>query len=338
MKLFTYAWLHLSRNLKNSCIALVSYLCVLLVILSIQTSAQSRQRALVTMAQSIDIQGNAADIHGYTTVGLQMDSLYALQFLDEDKLLTRYVKDVRVMGVYDGEILLPDKEGAYKNATQCTLKAVTREDADEAVRYGSGFTYLTGADEQLLLTDQMVCIVSPDLMQFAIPDAEGNLYIHVQASFYHPSFYYYSDLSFALRVVGSCEDTSNTVYAPFRAVLHTCQEQNASCTVDSLSFTVQDNEQLDVLRNMVNGYFQDARTTTATRGYSLVLKDARYLKLLREAEKNLAVMQLMQPILYLCALGAGVMLVVMQMRSRKKEMAVIRSLGAGRLRVMAQSI
>ncbi|MBE5777383.1 MAG: FtsX-like permease family protein [Clostridiales bacterium] len=32
------------------------------------------------------------------------------------------------------------------------------------------------------------------------------------------------------------------------------------------------------------------------------------------------------------------MLVVMQMRSRKKEMAVIRSLGAGRLRVMAQSI
>ena len=32
------------------------------------------------------------------------------------------------------------------------------------------------------------------------------------------------------------------------------------------------------------------------------------------------------------------MLVVMQMRSRKKEMAIIRSLGAGRFRVMAQTI
>ena len=70
----------------------------------------------------------------------------------------------------------------------------------------------------------------------------------------------------------------------------------------------------------------------------MVLKDAQYLKLIREAEKNLAVMQLMQPVLYLCALGAGVMLVVMQMRSRKKEMAVIRSLGAEKMRVMAQSI
>lgn len=336
--MLSYVWKHLSRNIKTTVITLFSFLCVLAVISSVQQSAQSRQQSLISMAEAIEVRGNVADVSGYVSNGLNMDSYYALQFLDEEKLLKPYVKDVWAKGIFDGVVLLPLQDGDFMEIGDCTLLTLTSANADDSIRFGKGIEYEENVDDSIWLTDENVCVVSPDLMQNAVPGEDGSLYLHLNAEFVRQSDMTVKTLTFSFRIIGTTQDVNSSVIVPFFTVLRACEKGKAPYTLDSLSFTIVDNSQLEILRHMAGTFFLDAKATETKGGFSMVLKDARYLKLTREAEKNLAVMQLLQPILYLCALGAGVMLVVMQMRGRKKEMAVIRSLGAGRLHVMVQSI
>ena len=333
-----YALMHLIRNIRSTFITLFSFLCVLSVISSIQQSVQSRQQSLIGMSEALKVRGHVTDSSGYVSNSLNMDSYYVMQFLDEEKLLTRYVEDVWVKGVFNGTILLPVQNNKTEEIKDCTLLTLTTAIADENIRFGKGIEYTENMDDSIWMTDKKVCVLSPELMDNAIYEEDGNLYIHLKANFIRSSDMVTKTLTFTFRVIGIAPDTMGSVIAPFYTVLRACEEENAPYSLDSLSFAVRDNNQLDIFRNTAATFFRDAKTSTLNRGFSMVLKDAQYLKLIREAEKNLAVMQLMQPVLYLCALGAGVMLVVMQMRGRKKEMAVIRSLGAGKMRVMAQSI
>ena len=338
MRLFSYALLHIARNVKPTLITLCSYFCVLAVIMSVQQSAQSRQQNLTDMAAAMEVQGEVTDGGGYVNQGLDMSSFYALLFLDESELLSCYVKNVNVRGEFQGKalLLLPDSDPVELES--CTLVTITREHADENLKFGEGMTYMEGYDDSVWMTAGNVCAVTEDMLGVLRMDEDGRQYMDFQAAFVRPSDFSVKTLVFSLQVIAFAQDGTNTVYAPFFTVYNACDEKNASFNQDSLSFTVADNSKMDVLRHSASTFFQDARARQASGGFSMVIKDSRYLKLTREAEKNLATMQLLRPILYLCALGAGVMLVVMQMRSRKKEMAVIRSLGAGRIHVMVQSI
>ena len=57
MRIFSYALLHIARNVKPTLITLCSYFCVLAVIMSVQQSAQSRQQNLTDMAEAMEVKG-----------------------------------------------------------------------------------------------------------------------------------------------------------------------------------------------------------------------------------------------------------------------------------------
>ena len=327
MNMLIYAWLHIKRNLKTTIITLCSYLSVLALIMSVQQSVHSRQTALTDMAAAIDVQCVVADNMGAVTMNLKLGPAYYRPFIEATSL-SDLVKDVNLCSKNSGMI----------SQFSCQLKGITSEAADENLRYGNNVIYAEGFAESIWMSEEQVCAISPELERYTYVGADGGTYIHVDGRFYSDHWQDFRTVPLTLRVVGSVYGY-NSVYAPVRTLLKACEEsqESISFSADSMSFAVRDNHRLDALRSQVSSLFLEAGETNR-QGYSLLIKDTQYLKLTREAEKNLTIMQLMQPVLYLCALGAGVMLVVMQMRGRKKEMAVIRSLGAGRFRVMAQSI
>ena len=73
MKTWAYAWLHLTRNIKQAWMTAASYLVVLFLIASLQASVLSRQELLLQMADSIEIKGSITDQTGYVTEGLWLD-------------------------------------------------------------------------------------------------------------------------------------------------------------------------------------------------------------------------------------------------------------------------
>ena len=55
MRAFRYALLHLARNIRTSITTLLSYLCVLAVIMTVQQSTVSRQNHLIGIAKALEI-------------------------------------------------------------------------------------------------------------------------------------------------------------------------------------------------------------------------------------------------------------------------------------------
>ena len=328
MKMAAYAWLHLIRNWKNTLAVVLTYMTVLMVILSVQQSVKSRQAALESMAEGLILQGNVADETGRNSQYLQLDKFFPEQFLG-DTSIAQMVKDVNVRAEYPGTYLgIPFR-----------LIAITREEADTYLRFNGSVIYDENVRADIWMSDEMVCAVSDDLAFMVYQAEDGHSYIDITGQFPRGRYDDTVDVPLTFRVIGTAP-APESVYVPYKALLHACdQVGHITFTADSLSFTIRSNAELDRFRSFCQAFFGDCDPLKAgERTYTMVIKDRQYLELTHEAAKNLAVIQLLQPVLYLCALGAGIMLVVMQMRSRKREMAVIRSLGAGRVRVMMQIV
>ena len=326
-----YCVLHLRRNLRFMFITFLCYLSVLLLIMSIQQSVLSRQSTLEKMAKAIDVKCTLVNADGRTTY-MSADSYYANTFLDT-KAYSSLVKQVVVKGTYYCR---------FEDYTHFQLSAITDIAAEESFQStAEPVLFDEGYDHGVWMTDEAVCILSDNYMDKLYTDEYGNRFITFIVSLY--SEYYQKSLQFdmTLRVIGSTP-FSGKVLMPYNAFRRLHQESGSRSyyTIDSMYFYPRDNASLAELRIKAYSLFKDKveHPSIHPKSVYLVINDVQYLKLIREAQRNLSVLKLMQPILHLCALGAGVMLVVMQMRSRKKEMAVIRSLGAGRFRVMVQSI
>lgn len=328
MNMLRYSFMHLRRNIKSALITLVSFLAVLMVILFIQQSVYSRQKTLESMAVSSEIRGDIADTFGNQTDFLKMDPKYPMLFMENESIV-ELVEEVSVQTVFGCSI-----DGSNKK-----LVAITGERADQTLYYDGSIFYNEGYDASIWLTGEKVCVISPEMEMCCYEGEDGKVYLDVVALVLNPASGKHVELPLTMQVIGEAV-SQNKVFCPYLMLQAACDERpDVPFWADALAFTVRDNTRLDELRTQLDPYFGDSDIQNAGEGYNtVIIKDAEYLKLMHEAQKNLEIMAFLQPILYLCALGAGVMLVVMQMRSRKKEMAVIRSLGAGRLRVMAQSI
>ena len=329
-----YVITHIRRDMKNSLAALLSYFAVLALLLSVQQATQSRQNALDAMISSMEIRCTVSDGYGVETDGLGITELNYLPLFD-DGVLAEYVCDVRMSAFFTANV-------SFSN---CALKAITSDQAVQEL-LSAPIAYDAGIDQTMWQNNEKWCVISTDLLNDTYIGEDGHRYIDVLGRFDAPDpekdiSEYRVNIPLTFRVVGTAA-VKSSVYCPFNMLRNLCQAQNPSITfwADGCSFRVRDNHRLSELRSALRGFFAEASYSnpSSLHPHAVMIHDDLYLKQTQAAQKNLAIMQLMQPILYLCALGAGVMLVVMQMRGRKKEMAVIRSLGAGRLRVMAQSI
>ena len=328
MNTLRYAFLHSRRNVKSALITLVSFLAVLMVILFIQQSVHSRQKTLESMAVSSEIRGDIADTFGNQTDLLKMDPKYPMLFIRNESI-AQLVDEVSVQTTFRCTI----------NGDNKKLIAITGERADQTLYYDGSVFYDEGYDASIWLTSERVCVISPEMETACYEGEDGGTYLDVIGVVFNPALGENVEVPITMQVIGEAV-SQNKVFCPYLMLQDICDERpDVPFWADALAFTVKDNTRLDELRAQLDPYFGDSDIQNAGEGYNtVIIKDAEYLKLMHEAQKNLEIMAFLQPILYLCALGAGIMLVVMQMRSRKKEMAVIRSLGAGRFRVMAQTI
>lgn len=326
MNSIRYALLHLRRHLKTAAMTVLCYAAILAMILFIQKSMISRQQTLETMAKSIPITGALANSQGSQTELLEMDPSYPMLFL-QNHFLSALVKDVQVKSV------MP----CYVGDGGARLIGITSPAADSALRFEGAILYNEGYDDAIWMSEEAVCVISPEYEAFTYRCDDEHIYLDVLGHFYRASYKDFAAIRITLRVIGMVT-SRETLYCPYLTLQNNCARYpGVSFLADNLSFTVKDNGRLDELRDRAKIYFGDSSLQNAgSAHYTLILKDAEYLKLTGEARKNLEILHLLQPVMYLCALGSGGVLTALQMRARKKELAVLRSLGAGKGRIAAQ--
>ncbi len=347
MNLLRYAWTHMTRSLRETLLTLLTYVLVLVLIMSAQQSALSRQATLDDMILNIPVVAQLTDPQGNRTTNLQVLNSDLNPYRDGGRW-SEYVGELNIGAVaseyarvFQYEVDEAGSKNIRERLYQVSVVGVTSERSDPALE-NAVITYADGYDRTVWATMEPVCLITEDMQKYAAQTDDGsfiNLVFTVSQS--APGGATRKEVTMTLRVIGAAPG-EKMVFVPFYLVKQEMYDQGGrySLNTDRLSFTFADNTRIDEFRDKVKAYYvvPDQLRPNFNHMLGLIIKDARYLQLKQEAEKNLAIFQLMQPVLYLCAIGAGVLLMVMQMRARKREMAIVRSVGCGMWRVLWQCL
>lgn len=326
MRLLRYAVLHLLRDKKNTVITMGAYAVIFVLLMSLQQTMASRRAAMDDLVASMTVQCVITDPAGRQADDLQMSETYYYAFVEECPY-TPYIRNV----------CLRSANGYEVNGGTGMLIGMTSEQADHSTKY-NGVVYDEGWDGTLWHSNEAVCVITADLMELTRLDSTGMRWMDVQGLFDRlPNsgrFKQEKNVSvpLTLRVAGMALG-EKTIYCPFNYLRHTRDTGYPDLLLyaDAVSFEVRDNSRIDEFRTLIGEVYAqiDENQPDSHRQFGVLFRDAHFLQATREAARSLQIMQLIQPVLYTCAMGAGVMLAVIQMRGRKKELAVLRSLGTG---------
>lgn len=147
----------------------------------------------------------------------------------------------------------------------------------------------------------------------------------------------------SLSIVGTYQGANDTIiYCPWQTYVAILQAVGRSKTADSLQATLRSNDQLPALREAASRYF--AKPDAAFTGMDYVGElylglDINDLKL-QQAEKtmqnSLHLNAVAVSLTFVFSMGTGIFISFLMVRSRRREIALMRTLGASNLRVYAE--
>ena len=121
------------------------------------------------------------------------------------------------------------------------------------------------------------------------------------------------------------------IYCPYDMVL----SGNVAFLVESCSFVIRDNTRLEESKNILYGNFVQPHKDNVDNGktYGVLIDDTLYQQNMTDYETNLAILQLLLPVMVGMCCFIGFFVSYLSTKSRVKEYAVMRCLGMGRCRI-----
>lgn len=323
MHVLRYTLLHIRRRpLQFLCVFVaVSLLGCLL--LSVHTSMQVRQTSLDTLVDSSEVWcvigrvGNArwaASAHHVSQL-LQPDAGDFAAFVDA------YVTDVRAKATLN---VSPTGMPAEVEATFLTCW-----EADDSLRLldERRLTMVQEYDTSCLRGSETVCIAGSMVaplgasLTFALPENCGGTEITV-------------------RVVGTITD-DDSIYLPWTLYESSIPDLYAATPADSVSFRLKDNHLIDAFRQEAAAFYAPEHASSGeypSYEHTLVIRDAQFRENTTAAERNLTMMRMLTPAFLVMALGIGLLLVALMLRTRRTEYAILRSMGQSAKFILLQSV
>jgi len=323
MHILRYTVLHIRRRpLQFLCffIAVALLGCLLL---SVNTSMQVRQASLDALVDSSEV---------WCVIGRVGNSRWAAsshhvsQLLHPDEgdfavFVDAHVTDVRAKVTLN---VSPTGMPAEVEATFLTCW-----EADDSLRLldERRLTMTKRYDTSCLRGCETVCIAGSMIaplgasLTFALPENCGSTEITV-------------------RVVGTIAD-DDSIYLPWTLYENSIPDLYAATPADSVSFRLKDNHQIDTFQQEAAAFYAPEHTSLGEHlGYehTLVIRDAQFRETTTAAERNLTMMRILTPSFMLMALGSGLLLAALMLRTRRTEYAILRSLGQSAKFILLQSV
>ena len=104
-----------------------------------------------------------------------------------------------------------------------------------------------------------------------------------------------------------------------------------------MAFTLADNHLLGEAKEVFRDFFVPAsRTNKTSNMHGLIIDDSLFVDTVVVLERSLALMRVLQPMVYVLSVGISFLVAYLGIRSRRLELAVMRSLGAKSLAIYAE--
>lgn len=312
--------------------------------------------------QKVPVTVSITDLSGTIDNALNIDNRSVNAFLEETKL-GKYFTDIQMV-VQHNATLAQTRAEKEEEAHMTEEEKIAAEMKRICVLIGAHSTELLpelweesdcvinwkeGYDESIFSREEKICLV-PEGMQtqrssitgeeiivLEFEDSNGSLQSSLQTN-------KKKTIQFQLTVVGTYTGNSQAIYCPFYAGQLLFQILNEPLRCQVAHGVLKDNNNLETLRSVSKQWFAEpnplGEETTWTDGnitgtYSFALRINDYL--LKQAattmETSIAINRLCAVLVLCLSAGAGFLIGFLTVRSRKREIALMRTLGKSHGRI-----
>ncbi len=185
-----------------------------------------------------------------------------------------------------------------------------------------GITWQEGWDDTVFGTHEKVCVAGNKMMAHAeMVDGVPMLTITLNG------------VTDSLRIVGSCKE-ENALWAPFYALY----DWTIALEGERLSFILADNARLDEWLVSAAPYFTPNEDGVYPALVQLIMQDEAYRSVEQASRRNELLLQIVQPIFTALVFAAGILVSFLAVRARKNEIAILQSMGVGRMGLIIQGM
>lgn len=142
-----------------------------------------------------------------------------------------------------------------------------------------------------------------------------------------------AEVTDTFRIVGTCDD-KNSLWCPFYALY----DWTISLEGERVSFILADNTQLDDWLEMARSHFAPTQDGVYPALVQLIMQDEAYRNVEQASRRNELLLQIVEPLFTALVFAAGILVSFLAVRARKAEIAILQSMGVGRIGLILQGL
>lgn len=304
----------------------------------LQAENEAEQRSYEETCRTIPVTLTVCNLSGTQVSDLAAPGWVADLFSDSGKMglgLTEYVTDLRIKSTC-----------AIDNGTEVGadfLVGVTSTQAEKRLlpENGGSVTWYSGYDDSVLSGDELVCLAPEGLTEDWDEDTPGQ---QLKLWFYHKGRDEHGqekewEYECFLTVAGTYRSgDGSALYCPYAVAELVCQKVSRDRVIDCVSATLSDNQRLAELENAADDWFAEPNATGARTPwnfadyeyypYALDIDYSLLVKAAATLENSIFINRICTLLVFVLSAGAGFFVGFLMVRQRKREIALMRTLGA----------
>lgn len=336
--------LNIARHRAKSLLTILISLLIVLFFFIYLSGLLSNIVQYESLGESLPVEGAVSNVSGNLFDDIRI-SAAKVQKLEK----TGVIKNVRknIIHFFDTECRVLNEDEAIGEFFQTRLMGINTE---EALPDFAGATYAEGYSSELFSSSEAVCLVDENYLAESDFELGDDFVSTLYRKDYKDSEYTYKIVYTAelkLKIVGTYKLAMSEssveppqVIVPIKYLRELYREEDVKFTVHSMRFTLKNGFDLDKLKEEAKEIGFENRNplkfTTQHVGKSLVLYDEAFIKTSEQLRKNINLMQIFAPFIFLIVAFIGFLVSYLLMQSRQKEFAIMRSLGKKKTQIFAE--
>ena len=298
-----YLFKRLRRHVGEVLLSAMIIAVIGILLLGLHDYHAAQQAKLDAAYEDFEIRCTVTNAVGSKETDLKITSGYVALF-EEGGTLFPQVTDVMLLRAFEGTL------GAGK-----TLRCFMTTDPEATPQLRDVFIqYEEGHGGEEFRGTEAVCIISDRLSRYI--GEQGTFTLGAEGG------------EIECRVIGSYPSEEDTVFVAWYPMAETLTAVGISQEAHSLSFTVADNDRLGELKELLRDYFIPAsRTNKSTGMHGLIVDDSLFIDSVVVLERTLALLGVVRVLVYILSVGISFFVAYLGIRTRRLELAVMRSMG-----------
>lgn len=308
----------------------------------LEWSNQMEQENYERSRHTIPVTLTVTNLTGIKTTNLDLP-YWAVNVFTAERLsthsLSEMVKDIKLKAEDNSIVIaasvndVPMGIAPLVGITELSLEPnLTAED-------GERLRWLDGFDETILQSEEPVCILPASWMP---EEGEAQVYLELQSVDEAPPHEVRND-HFTLTAVGVHTTDSPAIYVPYFLLNRMEARLDKSMKVHSLSATVLDNDQLPQVRETAANWFAEPNLKGEKTPwdyswyfyypFALKIDDSQLKAAAENMENSILMNKVCTVLVFVLSAGASFFVGFLMVRSRKREITILRTLGTPPARV-----